>query len=387
MARMESLKTKLEKIDQRDEREAFEMGRKGLPVTEKLLEAKVIQYDEALSAFHREYASRKQVLDRRLGVGVKTNHAFALFVGAGVFVAALFVDYAIIKEFWTRVLANEFMEIPPALADSVIFKSAQVVFATLAVHFLLKAVGPVGRGAFAIFIFLLTAMMVLGIGLLVANKMLPPGSELFGVQIHQTAQSADQTLQALGLAAPAQPVAAPADAPFTQTDVKTFETMVWLGSLSVVFMIVTGVGAMSLHAALRAFEGLTGGAVYDHQDGEGRTLSIRDEKLRVAQELKYLESASARMRLIHKKIADFVSAYTQGFLEKHNLENEKHAALLDRLETTAGQIEAKWNAEFIRERYSNEPKAPEIETADAAATEDEKVVRPSFGGRRSGSAA
>jgi len=54
------------------------------------------------------------------------------------------------------------MEVPPALATSVAFKSLQVLFATLAVHYLITHIGHGGRVAYSLFIFALTAIMVHG---------------------------------------------------------------------------------------------------------------------------------------------------------------------------------------------------------------------------------
>ena len=58
-------------------------------------------------------------------------HVMAILVGILIFAGALFVDYTIVSEFWTRALANEFLELPGSLADSVGFKSLQVLFAAI----------------------------------------------------------------------------------------------------------------------------------------------------------------------------------------------------------------------------------------------------------------
>ncbi|NWH07619.1 MAG: hypothetical protein HXY22_03050, partial [Alphaproteobacteria bacterium] len=83
---------------------------------------------------------------------------------------ALFVDYHIIEaDVWTRALADEFGVVPDAMQTSVVFKSLQVVFATLAIHFMLKITGTVGRYALVVIVFILSTVMVAGLGVIVAN--------------------------------------------------------------------------------------------------------------------------------------------------------------------------------------------------------------------------
>src|SRR5258707_146291 len=105
-------------------------------------------------------------------------HYRPLYVAAaGIAVAiallAMFVDYHIIREVWTRALANEFMQVPVALQSSVIFKSLQVIFAVLIVHFFLRITGVYGRNTMIVAAFVLALVMVGGLGYLVAyNNML-----------------------------------------------------------------------------------------------------------------------------------------------------------------------------------------------------------------------
>jgi hypothetical protein len=94
-----------------------------------------------------------------------------------VAVLAMFVDYQIISgDIWTRALADEFMVVPDSLKGSVMFKSLQVVFAVLAIHFMLKITGVYGRNALISTAFTLTVLMVACLGYLVAYNNMPGGT-------------------------------------------------------------------------------------------------------------------------------------------------------------------------------------------------------------------
>jgi len=88
----------------------------------------------------------------------------------------MFVDYHIIREVWTRALANEFMVVPPALQASVVFKSLQVVFAVLIVHFMLKITGAYGRNTMIAASFVLAVLMISGLGYLTAYNTMAGGT-------------------------------------------------------------------------------------------------------------------------------------------------------------------------------------------------------------------
>ncbi|HWA31776.1 MAG TPA: hypothetical protein VG867_11800 [Rhizomicrobium sp.] len=102
-----------------------------------------------------------------------------LYVGAivltlAIAALAMFVDYQIIRgDVWTRALSNEFMIVPASLQSTVIFKSLQVIFAVLIIHFMLKITGVYGRNAMVVAAFVLALVMIGGLGYLVAyNNML-----------------------------------------------------------------------------------------------------------------------------------------------------------------------------------------------------------------------
>lgn len=104
-------------------------------------------------------------------------YIFAAAFSALVAIVALFVDYHIIaSDVWTRALSDEFGVVPESLQQSVIYKSLQVVFATLAVHFLLKITGNFGRAVMVVIVCIVTFAMIGGLGFVVANNNLAAGA-------------------------------------------------------------------------------------------------------------------------------------------------------------------------------------------------------------------
>ena len=188
------------------------------------------------------------------------------FVAAGLALAilllAMFVDYHIIREVWTRALANEFMVVPPALQSSVVFKSLQVVFAVLIVHFMLKISGVYGRNAMIVASFILALVMIGGLGYLVAyNNM--AGATSAQLEQHSNDATGNGAIDQLFASdndnqARAQPAAQVTQAPvaqstdgvslglpkLSQTSLANADSWFWLAFASVIFFIVTTVAAL-----------------------------------------------------------------------------------------------------------------------------------------------
>ena len=287
---------------------AYAWGKRGVTVTPTLLKNRLREHNGT------ELRHRADTLHRRIhGSGASTHHLSAIVLGIGVFVIALFVDYNIIHEFWTRALSNEFMEVPPALATSVAFKSLQVLFATLAVHYLISHIGHGGRVAYSLFIFVLTAAMVMGIGLLWANNSLPAGAKVFGVDVNTSASQIDAFAHSLGIATP--PHAPDAAPPSDLAWLKHYEAVIWLFSLGVIFLVVASIGAMSLHTAMRGFTGVTGGALYDTNRDAVHGNAMRDNLRRA--ELDRLHHNTDQAAFYRRKIGDFLSSYTEGVIDGH----------------------------------------------------------------------
>jgi len=303
---------------------AYSWGRRGVPVS-------TLQLQNWLNGHTQQYLEhRRDILKRRIsGPGATFQHASAVVLGLAVFVTALFVDYNIISEFWTRALSNEFGEVPPNLAATVGAKSLQVLFATLAVHYLVTNIGHGGRIAYSLLIFAITAVMVIGIGLLWANNSLPAGSKVFGLDVSSSAQSIDQFMKGLGVNPPKK-AALPAEVKV----LKKYELLIWLFSLGVIFLVVASIGAMALHTAMRGMTGFTGGAVYDtHRDARHGN-SLRDDLKRTEGDLKHLASDEPAFR--KAKVSEFITVYTDGVVAGRSW---RQGYLLDRANRAAREVD------------------------------------------------
>lgn len=352
----------------------YQMGRRALDVDPELLSARIEQYDNEISANVLTLRARAAELERQeKDLFAWSGHLIAVLIGCGILAAALAVDYMIIHEFWTRVLANEFGEVPPALATSVVFKSAQVLFATLAFHLMLETVGETGRRIFILFIFALTFCMLLGIGLIIANNWLPDGSELFGINLKEAMHAGgEDVLTALGLGS-AQAVdgaagaAQGAQGPISETDVRTLQTLLWLGSLSVIFIVVTGVGSLCMRYAIRGFHGIFGNLTFDTREEGANGLGFRkDERKRVEQTLEHFENAQTRLNLLHRKLSDFVTSYYEGirryqdafgwwsFVPAQQQGRRETARLkLETLKQAVASVKAEWDLERLSTRHGS----------------------------------
>ena len=189
-------------------------------------------------------------------------YLIAAGLALAILLLAMFVDYHIIREVWTRALANEFMVVPPALQSSVVFKSLQVVFAVLIVHFMLKISGVYGRNAMIVASFILALVMIGGLGYLVAyNNMAGATSAQQEQRSNEaTGNGAIDQLFDNDNQAKAQPVAQVTQAPvaqasatdgvslglpkLSQTSLADADSWFWLAFASVIFFIVTTVAAL-----------------------------------------------------------------------------------------------------------------------------------------------
>jgi len=185
----------------------------------------------------------------------------AVIVAIGIACLAMFVDYQIIRgDVWTRALSNEFMVVPASLQSSVVFKSLQVIFAVLIVHFFLKMTGAYGRNSMIAVAFVFALVMIGGLGYLVAyNNMAGATSATLERPRDDGASSAGSgSIDALF--APAKPanagaaVATPASLTsdgfslglpkLSTTSLANADSWFWLAFASVIFFIVTTVAAL-----------------------------------------------------------------------------------------------------------------------------------------------
>ena len=131
-----------------------------------------VEQDDAL-AIARNMEKSRQVWHFR---GL---YLLAAVAAIAIALLAMFVDYQIIRgDIWTRALANEFMVVPASLQSTLLFKSLQVVFAVLIIHFMLKITGVYGRNAMVTAAFVFALVMIGCLGYLVAYNNMSGGTSV-----------------------------------------------------------------------------------------------------------------------------------------------------------------------------------------------------------------
>ena len=219
----------------------------------------------------KDEADDAQVISRNMEKSRQVSHYRPLYLGAAVLalvvlLVAMFVDYHIIREVWTRALANEFMQVPAALQSSVVFKSLQVIFAVLIIHFMLKITGVYGRNTMVAIAFVFAILMIGGLGYLVAYNNMNGGTSTTLEQQGTTApqsNSIDSLMASVGeakpqqaaLTTPAVQTASTADGfsfglpKISRQSLADADSWFWLAFASVVFFIVTTVAALYMQTA------------------------------------------------------------------------------------------------------------------------------------------
>ncbi|MBU6299748.1 MAG: hypothetical protein KJS68_16050, partial [Alphaproteobacteria bacterium] len=209
-----------------------------------------------------EEADDAAVISRNMEKSRQVSHYKPLYAAAAVLALAIlfiamFVDYHIIREVWTRALSNEFMVVPPALQSSVVFKSLQVIFAVLIVHFMLKITGAYGRNTMIAAAFVMAIVMIGGLGYLVAYNNMLGGTS---TTLEQRQISAPQSnsidalfnpgVQRIAATRPEVSTAGAADGvslglpKLSQKSLADADSWFWLAFASVIFFIVTTVAAL-----------------------------------------------------------------------------------------------------------------------------------------------
>lgn len=180
-------------------------------------------------------------------------YAAAVVLAAAIALLAMFVDYQIIRgDIWTRALSNEFMVVPASLQSSVVFKSMQVIFAVLIVHFMLKITGVYGRNSLITTAFILSIVMIGCLGYLVAyNNMAGATSATLEHSGDAPNNSIDQLFSSMNKPqAPSgitQASMAEMSLPLpklSQRSLANADSWLWLVFASVIFFIVTSVAAL-----------------------------------------------------------------------------------------------------------------------------------------------
>ena len=237
------------------------------------------------------------VIARNMEKSRQIAHYKWLYVGAVVValviaLAAMFVDYQIIRgDIWTRALSNEFMVVPAALQSTVIFKSLQVIFAVLIVHFMLKITGVYGRNVLVTTAFVFALVMIGGLGYLVAYNNMSGGTST--TLEHQQTSPQNNSIDKLFAstdnssidAAAAQPVADTQPTKpggfslfnlprLSQTSLANTDSWFWLAFASVIFFIVTSVAALYLQGTENNIRNVSLARDYKHRQRQFAQLHL-----------------------------------------------------------------------------------------------------------------
>lgn len=239
-------------------------------------------------------------------------HFMAFFLVGLIAVGALVVDYMIVSEFWTRALANEFMELPGALGSSVAFKSMQVLFATVAAHILYEQLGPMGKALFVRIVFVLALTMLLGVGVLLALMSLPNG--IAATSDGSVGSSLGNALAGLGISTEATQETVRTTSEIDQ--MRGWQPMAWLASLGIVFLVVTGVAALCIHYAVSSLRRVFHARDFRHRKvAMERLASLEAEYDSNRHSLAEMEGPENRRHLLWTGLMRECRSYEQGLDE------------------------------------------------------------------------
>jgi hypothetical protein len=223
---------------------------------------------ETIAALDGEDQDDARVIAHNIEKSRQVFHFRSLYVLAALAAVAIiafgmFVDFQIIKgDIWTRALANEFMVVPASLQGTLLFKSLQVVFAVLIIHFMLKITGVYGRNAMITAAFICALVMIGGLGYLVAYNNMTGGTSTTLEHAQQDGGQKNNSIDQLftsnkstgedasGRVIPASMTQTKSDE-FSPSIPKPSERFLanadswfWLAFASVIFFIVTTVAAL-----------------------------------------------------------------------------------------------------------------------------------------------
>jgi hypothetical protein len=388
----------------------YDMGLKGARVTREFLGDQAQVYHGRLNSALHTIDQRAHVVRHRSGDLGRNLSLMVLAVGGlAILVLALMVDYKILHDFWTTIYQNKFLKVPESLKDNVAFKSLQVLFAVLAIHFLISAPGIVGkavRGTFMVSIGIMVLAMLIGLGFLAAKSTIPQDATFNGKSVTASAASAvsnDRILQGLGLrpssgsradsaALVAESKAKKAgDGPWMSgvpkkggnwwTQLKSFinaalddpestGTVVFFATFSLIFLFVSSVGALCMHYSLKAFDALLGGVSAQHPEhkapgpvygltywalgkGEWRAKTSKDlgdERRRILHAQRLIGEPTYREHLMSKFLAEFSAGYMDGLQARQGRPRVMGAGydeLRDEMRNEIGAVRSEWTAEAI----------------------------------------
>lgn len=394
----------------------YDMGLRGRRVTREFLEDQAQVYHGRLNSALHTIDQRADVVRRRSNDPLRNASLLALAIGGLVILGlALMVDFRILHDFWTTIYQNKFLQVPESLKHSVVFKSLQVLFAVLAIHFLISAPGVLGkaiRGVFMVAIGVMVIGMLIGLGFLATKSVLPAGSTIAGKMVDPSDSvqdaSNDQILAGLGL----RPSSGDAEQPRAKStrsratseeasvaklrdvigttrktdlwkkiegyDFSTLGTVVFFGTFSLIFLFVSSVGALCMHYSLRSFNALFGGISPEQPEhalptglhgvaywalgkGEWRPRTrkdLADQRQRIFHAQVLIGNPGYREGLMQRFFSDFSAGYMEGLHERDanplNVAGPKFEDLRNEMRTELAEARAEWTAADITERLPSE---------------------------------
>lgn len=262
--------------------------------------------DDDTKATDEDYVIARNMEKSRQVAHYKWLYIGAVAVALVIAIAAMFVDYQIIRgDIWTRALSNEFMVVPASLQSTVVFKSLQVIFAVLIVHFMLKITGVYGRNALVTTAFIFALVMIGCLGYLVAYNNMAGGTSTTLEHQQTTApqtNSIDSLFASTGGATPASATvpdtAPPADATqakaipaadvqeastgfalfnlpkLSEKSLANTDSWFWLAFASVIFFIVTTVAALYLQGVENNIRNVSLSRDYQHRQRQFAQLHL-----------------------------------------------------------------------------------------------------------------
>ncbi|HEY5338915.1 MAG TPA: hypothetical protein VIJ85_11975 [Rhizomicrobium sp.] len=239
-------------------------------------------------ATDEDYVIARNMEKSRQIAHYKWLYAAGIGVAIALALLAMFVDYQIIRgDVWTRALSNEFMVVPASLQSTLIFKSMQVIFAVLIVHFMLKITGVYGRNILVTTAFLFALVMIGCLGYLVAYNNMQGGTSTT-LEHQQSADassgnSIDQLFSApvksdqQARVVPATQTSSEYSLPLpklSQNSLADTDSWVWLAFASVIFFIVTTVAALYMQGAENNIRNVSLSRDYKHRQRQFAQLHL-----------------------------------------------------------------------------------------------------------------
>lgn len=389
----------------------YEMGLKGARVTREFLDDQGQVYHGRLNSALHTIDQRAHIVRHRSGDFLRNTSLTVLAVGGLVILGlALTVDYKILHDFWTTIYQNKFLQVPETLKDNVVFKSLQVLFAVIAIHFLISAPGIFGkaiRGTFMVGIGVMVLAMLVGLGFLAAKSTIPAGSTFNGRPVDSRdggqVVSNDQILAGLGLRPSSGTKASGTTGSTSLTDAPSapasrskpgngvasklgkvgqfFEaamkdpdstsTLVFFSTFTLIFLFVSSVGALCMHYSLKAINALFGGTESQHREhaapggllgvsywalgkGEWRPKTrkdLADERQRILHAQHLIGEPAYRANLMRKFFGEFAAGYMDGLQARESsprkLMGPNYENLRTELRDAVDEARQDWSADAI----------------------------------------